>query len=804
MKLPKHYDSKTVEPKWRKYWEKEEIYKFNKKSKLPIYSIDVPPPYASAGHLHVGHALSYTQFEITARLKRMQGFNVYFAPCFDNNGLPTEKYVEEKFGIDKSTTNRADFIKLCREESKKVEKVYAENVFKKLGHSYDWSLLYTTISPEAQKVSQTSFLKLIKQGDCYRSEEPTIWCTKHQTALAQAEVEDVDRTTKLNYIYFNVNNQKIGIATTRPELLSSCVGIFVHPDDNRYKKLIGKKATVPIFNYKVPIMTDEKVDKEFGSGIVMICTFGDTTDIEWWRKHKLPLKISIDPDGTLNENAKKYKGMALSEARDAILRDLENEGRLTKQEDLKQTVGGCWRCSTPVEFIVTKQWFIKALDYKKELIQQGKKVRWWPGFFFKRYEDWVKNLNWNWCISRQRYYGVPIPVWYCKKCSTPLLPEEKNLPIDPMKDKPKNKCKCGSSEFQPEDDVFDTWMTSSMTPQIAIRWLEQPDEFKKRFPTQLRPQSHDIIRTWAFYTILKSYLHFKEIPWTDVSINTYVLDSKGRAMHKSKGNAVWADELLEKYSVDAFRHWVGTASYGSDVPFKEQELVAGEKTITKLWNASKFVLSHLEDYKGNKPKLEAFDTWLLAKLNKVIKTATDYFDKFEYGKANKEINNFFWNTFCDNYLEIIKDRVYNPDKRGSAPRISAQYSLNHSLSTILKLFAPIMPFITEEIFHLYFDKKEKSIHISNWPKYDPKLTDKKLEAAGSLAIDIIAAVRKEKADKNISLGQEIKQLTIKTKHQKALQPFLDDIKSTTRAQDIVFKGEAATTISEDTKIGISP
>ena len=325
MELPKKYDFKESENKWNKYWEKEKIYKFDPKSKKPVYTIDVPPPYASAGHLHVGHALHYTQFEITARLKRMQGFNVYFAPCFDNNGLPTEKYVEEKFKIDKASVKRSEFIKLCMKESAKVEKLYSNQVFRRLGHSYDWDLLYTTINPESQKVSQTSFLKLVKQGDCHRSEEPTIWCSKHQTALAQAEVEDLERDTKLNYITFDSEGGKLEIATTRPELLSSCVGLFVHPDDKRYKKLIGKKAKVPLFNYEVPIMKDEKVDKEFGSGIVMICTFGDSTDIEWWKKYKLPLKVSITEDGTLNDNAGKYEGMNLKEAREAILDDLDKE-----------------------------------------------------------------------------------------------------------------------------------------------------------------------------------------------------------------------------------------------------------------------------------------------------------------------------------------------------------------------------------------------------------------------------------------------------------------------------------------------
>jgi valyl-tRNA synthetase len=787
MELPKKYDFKEVEKKWNEYWDKEEIYKFDIKSKKPIYTIDVPPPYASAGHLHVGHALHYTQFEITARLKRMQGFNVHFAPCFDNNGLPTEKYVEEKFKIDKSSVKRADFIKLCREESAKVEKAYSDQVFKRLGHSYDWSLLYTTIGPEAQRVSQTSFLRLVDSGDCYRNEEPTIWCTHHQTALAQAEVEDLERDTKLNYIHFDSGKAKLEIATTRPELLSSCVGIFVHPDDKRYEKFVGKKAKVPLFDYDVPILKDEKVDMEFGSGVVMICTFGDNTDIEWWKKHKLPLKISIGEDGTLNKTAGKYAGRGLKEAREKIVEDLDKEKRLIKQEKLHQTVGSCWRCSTPVEYIVTKQWFINTLKYKKQLINQGKKVNWYPSFFFKRYENWVKNLNWDWCISRQRYYGVPIPVWYCKKCGDATFPDEKDLPIDPTKDKPRRKCKCGSSDFVPEQDVFDTWMTSSMSPQISSRWLEKPKEYSKKFPNSLRPQSHDIIRTWAFYTILKSYLLDKTIPWKDISIGTFVLDSSGKGMSKSKGNVVWADEILDKHSVDAFRYWVGTASYGSDVLFKDQEVVAGEKTVTKLWNASKFAIMHLDGFDGKKPKnLELIDLAMLSRLNELSQSAIGKFDKFEYGKANQEIYNLFWNTFCDNYLEIVKDRLYNPDTRGEGSKKSAQYVLYKTLLSLLKFFAPTMPYITEEIYHLYFDKieKEKSIHLSEWPEFDKKLKNEVAEKTWDKFIEVLGKVRETKAKHNKSLKHEII-LTIPNEDMEILRLVLDDLKAVTKAKEIL-------------------
>ena len=769
------YNFEESEKSVLNFWEKEKIYSFDPKKMEKIYSIDTPPPYASAGHLHVGHALSYTQFEIIARIMRMAGFNVYFAPGYDDNGLPTEKYVEEKLGINKAKTNKVEFRKLCLEESKKVESIYTEKVFKRLGHSYDWDLLYQTISPEAQRVSQTAFLRLIKKGECYRAKEPTIWCPYHETALAQAEVEDLNRKTKLNYIEFGVG-EKVLIGTTRPEFLASCVGIFVHPDDKRYKHLIGKEIEVPLFNYKVKVVKDKTVDPEFGTGIMMVCTFGDNSDIEKWKKHKLDLKISIDDKGKLNELGGKYKGMTLHEAREVILKDLEKEGRLKKQESLDQTVGSCWRCSTPVEYIVKDQWFINTLKHKKKLLEMGKMVNWHPEFMRTRYENWVKNLGWDWVISRQRYYGVPIPVWYCDKCGI-LLPDEKDLPLDPIE--VKKKClKCNKLAI-PEEDVFDTWMTSSNSPEIALRWLEKPFQYKKLAPMSLRPQSHDIIRTWAFYTILKSYLLFNRIPWKDITINTFVLDSKGRGMSKSKGNVVWADELVEKYGADVFRYWVGGASLGSDIPFNEQELIAGKRLVTKMWNATKFVFMNLKGFDGRKPKKsEKIDQLFLEKLNQTIEKAREQYLSYNISGSRKTIEDFFWNIFCDNYLEIIKKRIYNTE---GDKKISAQYVLYHSLLTLLKLFSPIMPFVTEKIYQEYFRKKEKdkSIHLSKWPEVKKTIPSGDLD----LFLEILSKIRQEKSKFKKAMNAEIV-LTIPKKEQLIINEMIDDLKNVSNARTI--------------------
>lgn len=774
------YDPKKVEAKWRKYWEKANIYKFNPNSKKKVYSIDTPPPYASAGHLHVGHALHYTQFEIIARVMRLLGFNVYFGLGYDDNGLPTEKYVEEKLGIDKSKVSRSEFRKICLDESKKVESAYTEKVFKTLGHSFDWSLLYQTIAPESQKVSQTAFLRLVKKKECYRAKEPTIWCPKHETALAQAEIEDLKRTTKLNYVEFG-DKEKIIIATTRPELLSSCVGIFVHPNDKRHKKLVGKEVAVPLFNYKIRVGTDEKVDPEFGTGIVMVCTFGDNTDIEWWKKYKLDLKISIDEKGKLNQSAGKYRGLGIQEAREKILADLKAQGRLKKQEDLEQVVGSCWRCNTPVEYIVKDQWFIHTLKHKKKLLEFGKKVNWFPKFMEARYRNWVKNLAWDWTVSRQRYYGVPIPVWYCKNCDTMIYPLEKDLPLDPLDHK--KKCLKCKKEAVPETDVFDTWMTSSNTPEIALRWLKNPKQYKKLAPMSFRPQSHDIIRSWAFYTILKSYLLFNRVPWKDIMIGTFVLDSKGQGMSKSKGNAVWADDIIKKYGVDVFRYWVGSASLGNDLPFNEKELIAGKRFLTKLWNASRFVFMNLKDYKGKKPKkLEKVDELFLTNLYWIVQKVKTMYGNYEISKAKLEIENFFWKIFTDNYLEIIKRRIYN--EKGQKKE-SAQYALYQGLFMILKIVSPMMPFITEDIYQNYFKKfeKEKSIHLIEWKI--PKLNQKNLDRLMGFRfmLEVISDVRREKTKAQKSMKSEII-LTVDEGLSKHFNDMLEDLKSVTNAKKI--------------------
>ena len=783
----RQYDSKEAESRIQKFWETQKIFKFDLTSDKPIYSIDTPPPTVS-GRMHMGHAASYSRLDAVARYKRMNGFNVFYPFGTDDNGLATERLIEKIKNIKSREMDRQEFVKLVLATlNKELRPIYIEN-WKRIGMSCDWGIFYTTIDEHCQKISQRSFIDLYKAGMEYRKEAPTIWCPECQTAIAQVELQDKEISSAFNDIIFKIGKKDYVISTTRPEFLSSCVAVFYNPADKRYKGLKGKKAKVPLFNFEVPVLEDEKVDTEKGTGLVMCCTFGDQTDIEWWNQYKLPLKISTAKDGRMNELAGEYAGMKLKDARKSIIEDLKILKLLKKQKQITHSVNVHERCKTEVEFLVTKQWFIRYPD-KKNLLDAGSELNWHPEFMKHRYDNWIKGLKWDWCISRQRYFGVPFPVWYCKKCDEILLADYNDLPVDPLKDKPKHACKCGSNEFEPERDVMDTWATSSLTPMLAIELFKNSKNydklFKKLFPMSLRPQAHDIITFWLFNTLVKSQLHFNKNPWKDVMISGWILDPYGEKMAKSKGNIIEPREVIDKYSADALRFWACSAKLGEDMVFVEKELVAGSKTITKLWNAAKFVFMNLKDYDFKKAeKLEFIDSWLMSKLNQLVKGCSDSFDEYDYSKTKAEVEKFFWHTFCDNYLEIVKDRLYNPE-RSREEKKSAQYTLYHAFSTILKLFASIMPFITEEIWQIYIAKKEKikSIHISKWPEYDEKMVDEKMEKMGDDAIDIISKVRQEKSKSGKSLKTETV-LTLAREEIRKLQPLIKDIKAVTNAKEI--------------------
>ncbi|MFA6022886.1 MAG: valine--tRNA ligase [Candidatus Pacearchaeota archaeon] len=768
-----------IETKWKNYWEKEKIYQFNQKSKAKIYSVDTPPPTVS-GEMHIGHACSYSQQDFLVRYKRMKGFNIFYPFGTDDNGLPTERLVEKTKNVKAKDMSRSEFIKICKDFLKEVRPKYIQD-WKNIGISCDWDILYSTIDDHSRKIAQWSFLDLHKKKRVYQKDAPAMWCPECRTGVAQVEVQDKEIDSTFNDIIFKVAGQPLTIATTRPELLPACVSIFYHPSDKRYKKYLGKKAKVPLFNFEVPIMEDERVDVEKGTGIVMCCTFGDQTDMEWQKAHNLPIKLAITTEGKMSELAGKYKDLPIKAARKQIIEDLKANGLLTKQIPIKHAVNVHERCGTEIEFIKSKQWFVKYLDLKKDMLKWGNELNWYPAFMKHRYDNWVKGLQWDWLISNQRYFGVAFPVWYCKKCNEVILANEKDLPVDPEKDSPPIKqCpKCKSHEFKPETDVLNTWFTSSMTPQIAT-WLMPKPIQPKLFPMSLRPQAHEIISFWLFNTIVKSRLHFNKNPWKDAALSGFVT-LQGEKMSKSKGNIIRPQEIMEKYSADAVRYWAASSKLGEDFDYQEKDVLTGKKFVTKILNATNFVITNLK-YQKKMPVLEETDRIFLIQLNKTIEACGKAFEEYNYSRAKTEADNFFWKTFADNYLEIVKFRVYNGNAKQKA---SASYTLYQALLTILKLMAPITPFITEELYQSHFRKNEgkKSVHLENWPEQFKIKSQKSDDKIWEKLIEIIYLVRQEKSKAQKSMKAEII-LTIPKDDKKLLLPVLDDLKSVSSVKEL--------------------
>ncbi len=773
-------DTKAIEKKWREYWEKQGIYKFNPKSEKKIYSIDTPPPTVS-GEMHIGHACSYSQQDFIARYKRMQGFNVFYPFGTDDNGLPTERLVEKTLKVKAKDMSRSDFIKLCMDFLKKELPKFIQD-WKNIGMSCDWDIYYSTINEHSRRIAQWSFLDLHKKGRLYRKDAPTMWCPECKTGVAQVEAQDKEIDSTFNDIIFKVGNENLIIATTRPELLPACVAIFYHPEDKRYQKYKGKKAKVPLFNFEVPILPDQRADPKKGTGIVMCCTFGDQTDMEWQKAHNLPIKIILTEDGKMNNLTGEFKGMQIKEARKAIIQELKDSKLLAKQIPIKHIVNVHERCGTELEFIKSKQWFVKYLDIKNEMLKWGKEIKWYPDYMYHRYEHWVKGLQWDWLISNQRYFGVPFPVWYCKDCDTPILAEEKQLPIEPLKDSPpKNSCpKCSSKNIIPETDVLNTWFTSSLTPQLAI-WLMPKQIQEKLFPMDLRPQAHEIITFWLFNTTIKSHLHFNKTPWKNAIISGFVT-LKGEKMSKSKGNIIRPQEVMEKYGSDAIRYWAASSKLGENFDYQEKDVITGTKFTTKILNATNFLFSNIKEIPKKQPKLKETDRLFLSQLNALITRSTNAFEEYNYSKAKTETDSFFWKEFCDNYLEIIKNRIYNGSNE---EKLSANYTLYNSLLTILKLISPITPFITEEIYQTHFKKTEKelSIHTTSWPKQLKIKESEQDNKKWNKLIEIITSVRQAKSEAKKSMKAEII-LTLPKEEAKQLKELLGDLKAVANAKEI--------------------
>ena len=744
------YNANDIEEKWMEKWDLS-MYHFNwGEDPRPQYIIDTPPPYPT-GNFHIGNALNWCYIDFVARYKRMRGYNVMFPEGWDCHGLPTEVKVEEIHGITKNQVPRAEFRRMCRE-------LTAENIGKmrktmlRLGFSVDWSNEFVTMDPSYFVKTQKSFVRMYNDGYIYHEEHPVNWCPRCETAIAFAEVEYDTRQTKLNFVHFD----KVDIATTRPELMSACVAIAVNPKDKRYKEYVGQEIRVPIFKQKVTLITDEAVEPELGTGAVMICTFGDKQDVHWRAKYGLPLVKTIDKQGKMTKAAGKYEGLSATACREAIIFDLKAEGFLYDQKSLTQNVGLCWRCDTPIEILSEPQWFVKINH--ESILKAAEEINWCPEYMKTRLQNWTGTMEWDWCISRQRIFATPIPIWYCKHCGEVMLAEESWLPIDPNEATPKKACTCGSTEFQPEIDVLDTWMDSSITALHVTGW---ESEYELRLPAQIRPQGHDIIRTWAFYTILRSLALEDKKPWDSIMINGMVLGPDGHKMSKSLGNIISPEEVISQYSADAFRQWGAVGgSTGSDIMFRWKDVVSASRFLQKMWSIYRFSMAHLNDFGHEDAEIFSIDSlltidrWLLSKLNRLVDTTTKELDGYNFDSTFKAIRNFTWEVLADNYLELVKGRLYGNKVEG---RRAGQYVLHQTMKTLSFLLAPFVPFFAEEL-HSRFSNE--SVHIQTWPTIDKSLISEEAEAAGELIKRITSEVRRYKSDIGMALNAPLKKIEI--------------------------------------------
>lgn len=789
--MEKKYDFRRTEKALEQFWEEQGIYRYQNGREKEIFSIDTPPPTVS-GKLHIGHIFSYTQAEMIARFKRMQGYDVFYPFGFDDNGLPTERLVEREEQVRANTLPRSVFREKCLSTVERYEAEF-RSLWKRLGFSVDWSLQYQTISDLSRKISQRSFLELARKKRAYQKESPVLWCTECQTSIAQAELETKECETVFYYLDFETPMGPLTVATTRPELLAGCVCVFIHPDDTRLRQYIGTTARVPLYGFEIPVLAEESVSVDKGSGAVMCATFGDSTDIEWYQKHRLPYKRIILSDGTIQKEVEFIGGMTTGAARECIAALLQERGLLVKQEKITHMIAIHERCGNAVEFISSKQWYIDVLSDKERYLKAADEINWYPAHMKNRYQLWVENLKWDWCISRQRYFGVPFPVWYCRDCGEPAFAEEEQLPVNPLESRPLHPCKCGCNEFRPEEAVFDTWATSSVTTFINARYGEQEDRSGELLPMDMRCQSHDIIRTWAFYSIVKSLYHTGRIPWKNVMVSGFVLAKPGEKISKSKGNGAASPmELIETHSADAIRYWAANSRLGTDTFFGEEELKGSKRFLNKLYNAARFAVMQLEDF--DKPEtyeasaLLPVDRWILERVNETTVRAAELLEEYEIGQARHEIDTLFWKDFCDYYIEIAKERLYQPEKHGREQRYSGQLAVYYSLLGILKLYAVYTPYITEAVYQDFYRKyeQETSLHQTLWKT--GKSEGSYLEFGEHLK-EVIAGVRKGKTEKQLSMKEPLPELIITCP--KKLKDFYKrsekDIKACTGAERIIFR-----------------
>jgi valyl-tRNA synthetase len=817
--LPQHFENEQVEKKWAEFWARERTYGYDPDIPLEkTFVVDTPPPTVS-GSLHVGHVFSYSHTDFITRYQRMKGKNIYYPMGWDDNGLPTERRVQNYFNVrceanvpyidnfldvfkpeqDKAPqhVSRQNFIELCNLLTREDEKIY-KALWRRLGLSIDWSEEYATIDEHSRKVAQYSFVDLYQKGHLYQSSAPIMWDVDFQTSIAQAEIEDRPAAGEMFNVSFFVEDLKSSfeVATTRPELIPACVAVVIHPHDERYVHLIERSVITPLFGVKVPVITSELVDKEKGTGIVMVCTFGDVTDVLWWRENKLKLRQVIGLNGRMNnvffgagnweclspESANilyaRLAGKTVFSAKREIVEMLKTEvpgwqpfAVLTKEPvKLERMVKYYEKGDRPLEFIPSRQWFVKILDKKEVLLKKGSEITWEPAFAKTRFDDWTKNLAFDWNISRQRYFGVPIPVWYTidskgvVNYDQPILPAKDQLPCDPTIDIPAGYTESQRNQkggFIGEADVFDTWFTSSLTPQLSSKWVFDEERHKKLFPADIRPQSHEIIRTWAFYTIVKAYLHENTIPWKRVIISGWVLDPDRKKMSKSKGNVETPESWINQYTADGVRYWSAKAKIGVDTTFDINMMKNGSRLVTKLYNAGKFVLSQ----QGEDAEItNVLDIAFIDELRKLVVVATKHFEEFDHATALNETESFFWNYFTDSYLELVKKRTSLESGVPDAERRSAITALKIGLNVLLRMFAPFLPYITEEIWSWWFAEKENrpSIHNTNYPTA-AELNIYRIPESPDIfkvAIRFLNEVKKYKSAHNLSYSSTIGNIEI--------------------------------------------
>ncbi len=769
------YNAPLAERAAQELWIAEKTYAA-RNNPGPLYSIDTPPPTVS-GSLHTGHIFSYTQTDIIARYKRMSGLSVYYPFGFDDNGLPTERYVEKKLGIASHTMSRSAFIELCLQETQLAEKQFKE-LWQHIGLSVDWTQSYSTIGTMVRALSQASFIELYKNGYIYRKNEPALYCTTCRTSVAQAELEDAEKPGLLSEIIFTTSDgMPVRIATTRPELLPSCVALIYNPADTRYKNLKGKMAQVPLYTHTVPILEDERVAPDKGSGLVMCCTFGDSVDVEWFKKFNLPYRPSVGKDGKFLEDTGMLAGKKVAEAREAILEAFAEHQLVGDQKPIMHAVNIHERCKKEIEYLMLPQWFLKILPFKEKFIELGDQITWYPEFMKARYKNWVENISWDWGLSRQRFYGIPFPVWHCSECGEILLADENDLPVDPQETACRGICPaCPTSTIVPDTDVMDTWNTSSLTPYICRELyqnsragLEQSNELF--LPMSMRPQAHDIIRTWAFYTIVKTWMHDGVIPWKDIVISGHVLSNEKEKLSKSKGNSARSPEdLLKLYPADAIRFWTASGALGQDIAFSEQQIKIGQRLITKLWNAFRFVHQHTQGYRPSTEyrtetwvkSLAPVHQWIIAQAHDMFKRYTDAFSRYEFSIALEALEKFFWHDFCDNYLECIKDQLFN-SALYTVEEVEATREMLYTIGLrILQLYAPFVPHVTETIYGALYKQHEpvSSIHQLRFAHTHMPEPDPERAHLFRYILDSVHTIRKLKSEAQLSLRTPLRILIL--------------------------------------------